>query len=122
MKSCRYDNTDPINIAISQAKRAVKELSNENFAIVIVERPEDNQINENYIKSNTKFLRNPGQYLTAIPERLEIIEEKSNTNEEIDLRMDFAEFKGALDYNWIKEKTINIGFDELINDIQRILN
>ncbi|MDM1402197.1 DUF3883 domain-containing protein [Myroides odoratimimus] len=122
VKSCRYDNTDPINIAISQAKRAVKELSNENFAIVIVERPEDNQINENYIKSNTKFLRNPGQYLTAIPERLEIIEEKSNTNEEIDLRMDFAEFKGALDYNWIKEKTINIGFDELINDIQRILN
>lgn len=122
VKSCRFNNTDPINIAISQAKRAVKELSNENFAIVIVERPEDNQIDTNYIKSKARFFKNPGQYLMAIPDRLEIIKEKSNTNEEVDLRMDFAEFKGALSYDWIKEKTLNLGFNELIVDIQRILS
>lgn len=122
VKSCRYNNTDPINIAISQAKRAVKELSNENFSIVIIERPSDNQVEGNYIKANARFFRNPGQYLTAIPERLEIIEEQSNTNQEVDLRMDFAEFKGALDYNWIKEKTNNSGFTDLISDIQRILS
>ncbi|MDM1408695.1 DUF3883 domain-containing protein [Myroides sp. DF42-4-2] len=121
VKSCRYNNTDPINIAISQAKRAVKEVSNENFAIVVVERPEDNNVDPDYIKLYAKYLKNPGQYLTAIPERLEVIEEKSNTNETVDLRMDFAEFKGALDYNWIKEKTNNSSFNELIRDIQRIL-
>ncbi|WP_333621547.1 sacsin N-terminal ATP-binding-like domain-containing protein [Sphingobacterium multivorum] len=122
VKSCRFNNTDPINIAISQAKRAVKELSNENFGIVIIERPLDNQVNGNYIKMNARFFKNPGQYLTAIPERLEVIEEQSNTDEEVDLRMDFAEFKGSLDYNWIKEKTNNSGFNELISDIQRILS
>jgi len=122
IKSCRFNNTDPINIAISQAKRAVKEVTNENFAIVVVERPEDNQIDTEYIKVNAKYFKNPGQYLTSIPERLEIIEEKSNTNEEVDLRMDFAEFKGALDYTWIKLKTNNSGFDELIADVEKILS
>lgn len=122
IKSCRFNNTDPINIAISQAKRAVKEVTNGNFAIVVVERPEDNQIDTEYIKVNAKYFKNPGQYLTNIPERLEIIEEKSNTNEEVDLRMDFAEFKGALDYNWIKAKTNDSGFDELIADVEKILS
>ncbi|MDM1523915.1 hypothetical protein HX088_11620 [Empedobacter sp. 225-1] len=121
LKSCRHNNTDPINIAISQAKRAVKEVNNENYAIVVIERPVGNQIDDAYIKLNTRYFKNPGQYLTAIPERLEIIEEQSNTNEAVDLRMDFAEFKGALDYNWIKGRTANSGFKELIEDIKIIL-
>lgn len=122
VKSCRYNNTEPINIAISQATRAVKELINENFAIVIVERPADNIIDDEYIKLHTKYFKNPGQYLNTIPESFDLIQQKSNTDNEVDLRMDYAEFKGALDYSWIKEKTNDSGFNELIADIQKILN
>lgn len=122
LKSCRFNNEDPINIAISQAKRAVKELANENFAIVIVERPADNCIDDEYIKVNTKYFKNAGQYLNAIPESFDLIQQKANTNNEVDLRMEYAEFKGALNYAWIKKTTAGSGFNELIIDIQKILN
>lgn len=122
LKSCRFDNTDPISIAVSQAKRAVQELEKENFAFVIIERAAENKMDNDYIKNNTKYLKNPGQYLGELVEKYKKIEEDTNTHEKIDLKMDYAEFKGSLDYNWIKEKTINSGFNELISDIQRILN
>ena len=59
LKSCKYQNTEPINIAVSQAKRAVKELANENFAFVIIERSANNDMDEEYIKNNTKYFKNP---------------------------------------------------------------
>ncbi len=122
LKSCRIDNSDPINIAVSQAKRAVRELENENFAFVIIERAAENRMDTEYIKNNTRYLKNPGKYLGELVNKYNQIEEDTNTLETIDLKMDYAEFKGALSYNWIKDKTLNSGFNELIIDIQKILN
>jgi len=122
LKSCRMDNTDPISIAVSQAKRAVQELENENFAFIIIERAAENKMDTDYIKNNTKYLKNPGQYLGEIVEKYQKIEVDTNTHQKIDLKMENAEFKGALNYNWIKEKTVNSGFIELITDIERILS
>ena len=122
LKSCRIDNTDPISIAVSQAKRAVQELENENFAFIIIERAAENKMDTEYIKNNTKYLRNPGQYLGGIVEKYQKIEIDTNTLEKVDLKMENAEFKGSLNYNWIKEKTINSGFKDLITDIERILS
>lgn len=121
LKSCKFQNIDPINIAISQANRAVKELDNGNFAIVIIERAAENKMDNSYILNNTKYLKNPGQYLEPIVEKHEKIKIDTNTFEKVDLKMENAEFKGVLDYNWIKTKTINSGFNELIADIQKIL-
>lgn len=121
LKSCRYQNTDPINIAVSQAKRAVKELENESFSIVIVERSNNNIMDEDYIKANTKYFKNPGKHLGLIGENFDTIESSSNINSEVDLKMDFAEFKGALEYNWVLEEIGDSGFDELLVDISKIL-
>lgn len=122
LKSCRNQNVEPINIAISQAKRAVKELPNENFAIVIIERNADNEMDIEYIKSNVQYFKNPGEYLSPIVENYSTIESKSNTTEKVDLKMDYAQFKGALDYGWVKEKVAGRGFNELITDIKRIIS
>jgi hypothetical protein len=122
LKSCRMDNTDPISIAVSQAKRAVQELENENFAFIIIERAAENKMDTEYIKKNTRYLKNPGQYLGEIVDKYHKIEIDTNTHQKVDLKMENAEFKGALNYNWIKEKTINSGFKELIIDIERILS
>ncbi|WP_343330524.1 sacsin N-terminal ATP-binding-like domain-containing protein [Polaribacter staleyi] len=122
LKSCRYQNPDPINIAVSQAKRAVKELENENFSIVIIERSSNNVMNEDYIKLNTKYFKNPGKHLALIGENFDAIESSSNTNSNVDLKMDFAEFKGALDYKWVLNEIGNSGFNELLVDIKSVLN
>lgn len=122
VKSCHYKNIDPINLAVSQVKRAVKELDKETFSIVIVERSHNNEMDTDYIKSNTKYLKNPGQYLQDISNNYDLIESKANTLNEIDLKMDYAEFKGSIEYNWIKDNTKNSGFAALIEDIKRILN
>lgn len=121
LKSCRYQNTDPINIAVSQAKRAVKELENESFSIVIVERSSNNVMDEDYIKANTKYFKNPGKHLGPIGENFDTIENSSNTNSNVDLKMDFAEFKGSLDYAWVLNEIGASGFDELLIDINKIL-
>ncbi len=121
LKSCKFQNTDPINIAISQAKRAVKELENENFAIVVVERANENVMDENYIKNNCKYFKNPGEYLGDIVEDFNIIEEASSRNEKAVLKMDNAEFKGSLDYKWLLNKVGTLGFKELIDDVNTIL-
>lgn len=122
LKSCRMDNTDPISIAVSQAKRAVQELESENFAFIIIERAAENKMDTEYIKKNTRYLKNPGQYLGEIVDKYQKIEVDTNTHQKVDLKMENAEFKGALNYNWIKEKTINSGFKELIIDIERVLS
>lgn len=121
LKSCRYQNTDPINIAVSQAKRAVKELESESFSIIIIERSSNNVMDEDYIKSNTKYFKNPGKHLETIVKNFDIIESSSNTNSKVDLKMDFAEFKGSLDYAWILKEIGDSGFDELLVDINRRL-
>jgi hypothetical protein len=121
LKSCRYQNTDPINIAVSQAKRAVKELDNENFSIVIIERPSDNNMNEDYIKLNTKYFKNPGRHLSSIGRDFDIIMESVNTSNKVDLKMDNTEFKGSLDYKWVLEEIDDSGFEELLIDINKIL-
>lgn len=122
LKSCKYGNNDPINIAVSQVKRAVRELPNKNFAIVIIERPSSGKINDNYIESNTKYLKNPGKHLEAISENYDMINKTVNTKGIVNLRMNNAEFKGLLDYEWIKDETISSGFEELLDDIQRVLS
>jgi hypothetical protein len=122
LKSCRHKNTDPINIAISQAKRAVKELGNHNFSIVIIERSSNNEMDEDYIKSNTKYFKNQGNHLGPIGENFDTIKSNSNTNSNVDLKMDFAEFKGALEYDWILKEIGDSGFNELLIDINRVLN
>ncbi len=122
LKSCRHQNTDPINIAVSQAKRAVKELENQSFSIVIVERSGNNEMDENYIKANTKYFKNPGKHLSVICDNFDTIENSSNTNKDVDLKMDFAEFKGSLDYKWVLNKIDDSGFDELLVDIKNILS
>ena len=122
LKSCKYQNTEPINIAVSQAKRAVKELINQNFAIVIIERSADNEMNEEYIKNNTKYFKGPGEYLKSIGDSYDTIDDVSNTNKLIDLKMDFAEFKGLVNYSWLKEKIGNSGFEELLSDIKQTLS
>lgn len=121
LKSCRYQNTDPINIAVSQAKRAVKELENESFSIVIIERSHNNEMDEDYIKLNTKYLKNPGNHLGPIGENFDTIKSSSNTSNNVDLKMDFAEFKGSLDYNWVLKEIGSSGFEELLVDIENIL-
>jgi DNA-dependent RNA polymerase auxiliary subunit epsilon len=121
LKSCRYQNTDPINIAISQAKRAVKELDNENFAIVIIERSRDNIMDDNFIKANTKYFKNPGNHLAMIGDNFDTIKNSSNTNNTVDLKMEFAEFKGTLDYTWVLNEIGNSGFKELLIDINKAL-
>ena len=121
LKSCRHQNTDPINIAVSQAKRAVKELVNENFAIVIIERSANNIMDEEYIKSNAKYFKNPGRYLGLIGENYDMIKNNSNTNNIVDLKMEFAEFKGSLDYSWVLNEIGNTGFEELLLDINKAL-
>ncbi|WBL23546.1 sacsin N-terminal ATP-binding-like domain-containing protein [Zunongwangia sp. HRR-M8] len=122
LKSCRHQNTDPINIAVSQAKRAVKELENKSFSIVIIERSGNNEMDENYIRANTKYFKNPGKHLGVIGENFDTIENSSNTNNDVDLKMDFAEFKGSLDYKWVLNKIGDSGFDELLVDIKNILS
>ncbi len=122
IKSCRYQNSDPINIAVSQVKKAVKEIDNGTFGIVIIERTQNNDIEEEYIKANTKYLKNPGQYLQDVSNNYDLIESKANTQNEIDLKMNYAEFKGSIEYKWINDKTNNSGFALLIEDIKRILN
>lgn len=122
LKSCRNQNVDPINIAISQAKRAVRELPNENYAIVVLERTANNEMDTEYIKSNAQYFRNPGEYLSPIVDNYLMINSKANTPEKVDLKMDYAQFKGTLDYSWIKEKVAGRGFNELITDIKRIIS
>tara|TARA_B100000678_G_scaffold244077_1_gene215906 strand:- start:3796 stop:7086 length:3291 start_codon:yes stop_codon:yes gene_type:complete len=122
LKSCRYQNTDPINIAVSQAKRAVKELKNKSFSIVIIERSGNNEMDEEYIRANTKYFKNPGKHLGIIGENFDTIKNSSNTNNDVDLKMDFAEFKGSLDYKWVLNKIGDSGFDELLVDIKNILS
>ena len=122
LKSCRYQNTDPINIAISQAKKAVKDFGNGTFCIVIIERSVNNVMDEEYIKTNTKYFKKPGLYLGSIANNFDMIEKSANTNSEVDLRMENAEFKGALDYQWLLNKIGDSGFYDLIDDIKSILN
>ncbi|KVV14588.1 sacsin N-terminal ATP-binding-like domain-containing protein [Flavobacterium sp. TAB 87] len=122
LKSCRYQNTDPINIAVSQAKRAVKELENDSFSIVIVERSFNNEMDEDYIKTNSKYFKEPGKHLGKIGENYDTIKSSSNTESLIDLKMDFAEFKGSLDYKWVLEEIGDSGFEELLVDINKVLS
>jgi len=117
VKSCHFQNVDPINLAVSQVQRAVKELDRRTFCIVIIERPQNNEMDTDYIKASTKYLRNPGLYLEDIAEKFEVIEKSANTNEAVDLKMNNAEFKGSLDYDWVLKKIGNLGFNELLQDI-----
>lgn len=121
LKSCRYQNTDPINIAVSQAKRAVKELDSNSFSIVIVERSINNIMDEDYIKLNTKYFKNPGKHLGLIGDNYDAIVSSSNTDNEVDLKMDFAEFKGSLNYSWVLNEIGPSGFEELLLDINKAL-
>ncbi|WP_419487361.1 sacsin N-terminal ATP-binding-like domain-containing protein [Chryseobacterium bernardetii] len=122
LKSCKFQNTDPINIAISQAERAVKELENENFAIVVIERAIDNEMDIEYVKNSCKYFKNPGKYLGDIVDSYNTIKKTTNKYIEIDLKMDNAEFKGALEYTWLLSIIGNLGFNELIKDITKILS
>ncbi|MPS75057.1 MAG: hypothetical protein E2590_18170 [Chryseobacterium sp.] len=122
LKSCKFQNTDPINIAISQAKRAVKEFENENFAIVVIERANENLMDIDYVKNNCKYFKNPGEYLGNIVDSYNKIEETANTNGQVDLKMENAEFKGSLNYKWVLDKIGDSGFTELIKDITKILS
>jgi len=121
LKSCRYQNTDPINIAVSQAKRAVKELDNGNFSIVIIERSSNNEMDEDYIKANSRYFKNPGKHLGSIGSNFDIIMESVNTTNKVDLKMDKTEFKGALDYKWVLNEIGVLGFNDLLNDINTVL-
>ncbi|MGG5210784.1 sacsin N-terminal ATP-binding-like domain-containing protein [Chryseobacterium sp. MIQD13] len=121
LKSCKFQNTDPISIAISQAKRAVSELKNENFAIVVIERANENVMDVEYVRKNCKYFKNPGEYLFHIVDGYNTIEETANKNEKVDLRMDNAEFKGSLNYKWVLDKIGDSGFTELIKDINKVL-
>jgi len=122
LKSCKFKNTDPINIAISQAKRAVKELENENFAIVVIERANENVMDVEYVRSNCKYFKNPGEYLVHIVDGYNTIGETANRNEQVALKMDNAEFKGSLNYKWVLDKVGESGFNELIKDITKTLS
>ncbi len=121
IKSCRYQNVDPINIAVSQAKRAVKELEKGSFGIVVIERSSNNEMDQDYIRANTKYLRNPGKHLSSIGANFDMIKQSSNTDDIVDLRMENAEFKGALDYKWLLAEIGDCGFKELIDDINRVI-
>jgi hypothetical protein len=118
LKSCRHGNTDPISLAVSQVKRAVKEVEKKDFGIVVIERTVDNLMSTAYIKANTKYLKNPGSYFSEINTNYNIIESSSNTDKDIDLKMENAEFKGSMDYEWLNKIVIGQGFEELIEDIR----
>nr|WP_315240183.1 DUF3883 domain-containing protein [uncultured Flavobacterium sp.] len=119
VKSVRYKNEDPINMAISQVKRAVKEKNK--FALLVVERPQDkSDLTPNYIEKNSQFVKNAGDNLLKIEESFNIIEESSNTGKNIDLKMLNAEFKCTIDYEIIKNNTH--GFLDLIAEIENILS
>ena len=122
LKSCHYQNKEPINIAVSQVKRAVKELAKKTFCIIVIERSHNNEMDIEYIKTNTKYFKDPGQYLGEISANYDIIEKSSNTNDVVDLTMANAEFKGSLDYDWILDKIGESGFNELISDINAIIS
>lgn len=122
LKSCRHQNTDPINIAISQVERAIKEVDNNNFSIVVIERSANNVMDEEYIKENTRYFKNPGLYLGSIASNFDTIEKSANTTNSVDLRMENAEFKGALNYEWLLSEIGDSGFQELIEDIKSILS
>lgn len=122
LKSCKFQNTDPINIAISQAKRAVKELENENFAIVVIERTNESVMDVEYVRSNCKYFKNPGEYLVHIVDGYNTIEETANRNEQVALKMDNAEFKGSLNYKWLLDKVGASSFNELSEDITKTLS
>lgn len=121
LKSCKFQNTEPINIAISQARRSVEELENENYAIVVIERANENVMDENYIKDNCKYFKNPGEFLGDIVNNHDIIYEAASKNDKAALKMEHAEFKGLLDYKWVLEKVGKLGFKELIEDVNTIL-
>lgn len=118
LKSCKYQNTDPIHLAMSQVEKAVKQLDQKNFALIIIERPANNEIDEQYIRQNTRYLRNPGQYLGSIQSNHEIIKQKSNTGNTVDLKMESADFNGILSYQWLKDTIGTIGLNELLDDIR----
>jgi hypothetical protein len=79
-------------------------------------------MDEGYIKANSRYFKNPGKYLGPIGENFETIKSNSNTNSNVDLKMDFAEIKGALDYAWLLNVIGDSGFNELLVDINRVLN
>lgn len=122
LKSCKFQNVDPINIAISQAERAVRELESENFAIVIIERSIDNKMDIEYAKNNCKYFKNPGEHLIDIVDSYKTIKGTANRNEQVVLKMDNAEFKVSLKYEWVIDKIEKLGFNELIKDIIKILS
>lgn len=122
LKSCHYQNSDPISLAVSQVKKAVSELEKETFGIVIIERSQNNEMDTEYIKTNTKYLKNPGQYLGVIASNFDVIEKSANTNDVVDLKMNNAEFKGSLDYDWVLDKIGNSDFDKLIQDINSAIS
>lgn len=122
LKSCKFQNVDPINIAISQAERAVRDLESENFAIVIIERAIDNKMDIEYAKNNCKYFKNPGEHLIDIVDGYKTIKGTANRNEQVVLKMDNAEFKVSLKYKWVIDKVGKLGFNELIKDITTILS
>jgi len=122
VKSCHYKNIDPISLAVSQVKRAVKELENETFSIVIIERSHNNEMDADYIKTNSKYMKNPGQYLGEISSKYDIIERSANTSDVVDLKMVNAEFKGSLKYDWVLDTIGSSGFNELIQDINTAIS
>ena len=75
-----------------------------------------------YIKSSTRYFRNPGLYLGEIATNFDVIEKSANTNDVVDLKMSNAEFKGSLDYDWVLDKIGNLGFNELLEDIKKIIS
>ena len=79
-------------------------------------------MDEEYIKSNAKYFKNPGKHLGIIGENYDTIKNNSNTNSNVDLKMDFAEFKGSLDYQWVLEEIGDSGFEELLIDITKTLS
>lgn len=122
VKSCHFGNSYPISLAISQVDRAVTEVGSGKYGIIIIERSNGNVMDSDYIKSNTKFLRNPGQYLSEISNNYDLIDKSANTNKDVDLKMNNAEFKGSLNYNWVKSMIGNCGFNELISDINSAIS
>lgn len=122
LKSCHYQNEQPISFAVSQVKRAISDLKDQSFGIVIVERSADNEMDTAYIKSNARYFKNPGHHFDDIATNFDTIKNSANRDKDIDLRMDNAEFKGTINYKWLLDETKTTGYDALIKDIHTVIS
>lgn len=111
VKSVRFQNTDPVKLAVSQAREATS--ARDGFALAVVERPEEwNDLTVDHVLQNLMFIQNPGRFVADAYHNYETVASVTNTDNKIDLSMAEADFRVTINYEMVKSEATN--FDKLI--------